>query len=49
VCPDHVPVTPSPDDARLALIRGPVAEQIADIYPAFAAQVFASEPVDSPR
>jgi len=49
VCPDHVPVTPSPDDARLALIRGPVAEQIAAIYPAFAAQVFASEPVDSPR
>ena len=49
VCPDLVPVTPSPDDARLALIRGPVAEQIADIYPAFAAQVFASEPVDSPR
>ena len=49
VCPDHVSVTPSPDDARLALIRGPVAEQIAAIYPAFAAQVFASEPVDSPR
>ena len=32
--------TVSPDAARLALLRGPVAEQIADLYPAFAQKVF---------
>jgi len=36
----EVPVTPVPDAATLALIRGPVAEQIAEIYPAFAERVF---------
>jgi glutaconate CoA-transferase, subunit B len=38
--PDHVPTTPEPDAQRLALLRGPVATQIADTYPAFAQQVF---------
>jgi glutaconate CoA-transferase subunit B len=39
-CPPEVPTTPLPDAARLALLRGPVAEQIADVYPSFAQQVF---------
>jgi glutaconate CoA-transferase subunit B len=38
--PALVPTTPVPDARRLALLRGPVAEQIADTYPAFARQVF---------
>lgn len=36
----EVPETPVPDAASLATIRGPVAEEIAEIYPAFAARVF---------
>lgn len=36
----QVPTTPSPDAECLALIRGPVASQMADIYPSFAQQVF---------
>ncbi len=39
-CPASVPVTPRPDAGRLAALRGPVARQIADIYPAFAVRVF---------
>ena len=39
-CPAVVPVTPRPDATRLAALRGPVAQQIADIYPAFAERVF---------
>jgi len=39
-CPAQVPVTAAPDAARLALLRGPVAHAVADIYPAFAQQVF---------
>jgi glutaconate CoA-transferase subunit B len=39
-CPQVVPATPLPDDARLQALRGPVATQIADIYPAFAEAVF---------
>ena len=35
-----VPETPVPDSETLAVIRGPVAEQISEIYPAFAARVF---------
>lgn len=35
-CPASVPMTPLPDAAQLALLRGAVAEQIAAIYPAFA-------------
>lgn len=38
--PANVPETPVPDPETLALIRGPVAEQIAEIYPAFAERVF---------
>jgi glutaconate CoA-transferase subunit B len=38
--PAQVPVTPGPDAARLALLRGPVAQQIAEVYPGFARQVF---------
>ena len=36
----EVPVTPVPDAASLATIRGEVAEEISEIYPAFAARVF---------
>ncbi|OYU72233.1 MAG: hypothetical protein CFE32_24360 [Alphaproteobacteria bacterium PA3] len=43
-CPAQVPTTPVPDAHRLALLRGPVAEQIADTYPAFAKQVFGERP-----
>jgi glutaconate CoA-transferase subunit B len=35
-----LPVTALPDAARLALLRGPVARQMAGVYPAFARQVF---------
>jgi len=35
-----VPTTPLPDAARLQALRGPVARQIAGIYPEFARQVF---------
>jgi glutaconate CoA-transferase subunit B len=38
-----VPATPVPDAETIALIRGPVAQQIAEIYPAFAASVFGLE------
>jgi len=36
----EVPTTPIPDAASLEIIRGEVAEEIAEIYPAFAARVF---------
>ena len=38
--PDTVSETPAPDTETLALIRGRVAEEIAETYPAFAARVF---------
>ena len=38
--PDTVPETPASDVATLALIRGRVAAEIAETYPAFAARVF---------
>jgi glutaconate CoA-transferase subunit B len=38
--PDHVPVTPSPSPETLALMRGPVARELAEVYPQFAAEVF---------
>jgi glutaconate CoA-transferase, subunit B len=38
--PEAVPTTPCPDAARLAALRGPVARQMVDIYPAFAERVF---------
>jgi glutaconate CoA-transferase subunit B len=39
-CPASVPLTSQPDAQRLAALRGPVARQMADIYPAFAERVF---------
>jgi glutaconate CoA-transferase subunit B len=39
-CAESVPPTPAPDVGRLAALRGPVARQIAGIYPAFAERVF---------
>ena len=36
----EVPTTPVPDAASLETIRGPVAREISEIYPAFAARVF---------
>ena len=38
--PDTVGETPPPDADTLALIRGQVADEIAETYPAFAARVF---------
>ena len=38
--PDTVTQTPAPDADTLALIRGRVADEIAETYPAFAARVF---------
>lgn len=38
--PATVPTTPTPDAQRLALLRGPVAKAIADVYPGFARLVF---------
>ena len=34
------PETPTPDTDTLALLRGPVAEAVAERYPAFAERVF---------
>ena len=39
--PDVVPESAEPDAETLALIRGPVAEQIRGLYPVFADKVFA--------
>lgn len=47
-CPAVVPTTPAPDAERLALLRGPVAGQIAEVYPAFARQVFGAAEVATP-
>jgi glutaconate CoA-transferase subunit B len=38
--PDSVPETPAPEADRLALLRGPIAREIADPYPSFAKAVF---------
>ena len=35
--PASVPVTEAPDAGRLALIRGPIRDEIAEVYPRFAA------------
>ena len=37
---DNIVETPLPDAPTLALLRGPIAREIADPYPAFAQQVF---------
>jgi glutaconate CoA-transferase, subunit B len=39
--PEIVPETPMPDAATLALIRGPIRDEIAEVYPRFAAQLSA--------
>lgn len=39
--PAKVPTTAAPDAATLASLRGPVRDQIAEIYPRFAARAFA--------
>ncbi len=36
-CPSEIPSTPLPEPGRLALIRGPVRERVAETYPEFAA------------
>ena len=38
--PEAVPETPTPDAETLALIRGPVAQEIARTYPRFAERLF---------
>lgn len=38
--PDRVPTTPAPGPDVLALLRGPIAQQMAAIYPKFADKVF---------
>lgn len=38
--PAQVPETPAPDDDTLALLRGRVAEQVAETYPAFATRLW---------
>jgi glutaconate CoA-transferase, subunit B len=40
VWPANVPQTPAPSPDTLALMRGPVAQELAEVYPQFAAQVF---------
>ena len=40
--PDRAPTTPSPEPDRLALLRGSIAERMADLYPEFHARVFAA-------
>ena len=42
-CPADVPQTPKPDAETLALMRGRIAGEIAEIYPAFASRVFGAE------
>jgi len=44
--PDAVPQSPPPDAQTLALIRGPVARDIAGPYPQFAASVLGYMPAD---
>jgi glutaconate CoA-transferase subunit B len=38
--PKDVPETPPPSPETLALMRGPVAQELAEVYPQFAAQMF---------
>lgn len=38
--PKDVPETPPPSPESLALMRGPVAQELAEVYPQFARQVF---------
>ncbi|MDX1512492.1 MAG: CoA-transferase [Gammaproteobacteria bacterium] len=43
--PDDVPQTPAPGETDLAMLRGAVGEEIAEVYPAFAARVWSLETV----
>jgi glutaconate CoA-transferase subunit B len=46
--PAEVPETTLPDAATLALIRGPIAREVAEVYPSFAARIFGiTAPVSS--
>jgi glutaconate CoA-transferase subunit B len=38
--PDTVPATPDPTEAELALLRGPVCDEMLETYPEFCARVF---------
>ena len=38
--PSQVPTTPAPSEEQLRVLRGPVADQMVEIYPKFAAEVF---------
>jgi glutaconate CoA-transferase subunit B len=38
--PDQVPETAAPTDAELALLRGPVCDEMTETYPEFCARVF---------
>jgi glutaconate CoA-transferase, subunit B len=40
--PDQVATTPAPEPDRLALLRGPIAKRMAELYPEFHARVFAA-------
>ena len=41
-CPDQVATTPAPEPDRLARLRGPIAERMAELYPEFHARIFAA-------
>jgi len=41
--PKEVPITPVPTPETLALMRGPVAQELAGVYPQFARQVFGTD------
>jgi len=42
-CPERVPETRAPDAETLALIRGPIAAEVAEAYPAFAERMFGAK------
>lgn len=39
---EPIPTTPAPTPDRLALLRGPIADRMAELYPEFHARVFAA-------
>ena len=39
--PAQLPVTADPDERELALLRGPVCDEMLETYPEFCARVFA--------
>ena len=42
-CADDPPVTPAPSAETMALIRGPVGANLAEVYPRFAARFLGNE------